>query len=152
MASILDDRPPGATADPNTVITEAAAATDALFARKPLDRRIDLQPGLTEVAADHGRLVEILTSLVADAIRFAEGGRVTIGAAEQGTHVELWVADEGAALSEAAKETSLGDDWATWLHWLAAIGGAIWIEPSATGEDHGMTVRLSVPSIGGNHG
>lgn len=40
MLSIPDARPPGATADPDTVITDTAAAPDALFAGKPLDRRI----------------------------------------------------------------------------------------------------------------
>jgi len=156
MRPTLDQTDSPSTTDVAALIADAAAATDALFARTALDRRITLDPGLPRVLSDHNNLVDILTRLIASAVQFSVGGRVTIGAAERAANVELWVSDDGAALSAEAKEEALqtaGKGPAEWRKLIADLGGHLKIEPNTVnGTVIGTTVRLSLPTTGENNG
>ncbi|WP_437480053.1 ATP-binding protein [Sorangium sp. So ce1014] len=59
-----------------------------------------LLPGSTlQLTCDRGRLLQVLSNLAGNALRFTrEGGEITIGAELQGPHVRLSVSDRGAGI------------------------------------------------------
>ncbi|MDT8340516.1 MAG: ATP-binding protein, partial [Longimicrobiales bacterium] len=54
---------------------------------------------LPAVLADDHRILQVLSNLLANALRYtADGGRVGVGARVQGNEVEVWVRDSGAGI------------------------------------------------------
>jgi signal transduction histidine kinase len=101
------------------------------------------------VSADGARVVQVLTNLVSNAIKFTPaGGRVTIGAAPRGTEVLLSVGDTGAGIAAEHLEHVFDRFWqhrgegrrrgsglglAIARGIVAAHGGRIWVESSVGG-------------------
>lgn len=78
------------------VVTQVGAS----FAAKGVALRLEMPAELPGVRADEDRLVQILTILLANALRHTPaGGTVTIGARERGGRVELSVADTGTGIA-----------------------------------------------------
>jgi two-component system phosphate regulon sensor histidine kinase PhoR len=67
-------------------------------AEKGLTLRAQLLPGPRAVAADRGRLIQILTNLVDNAIKFTEKGGVKFGMAEENGGTYLFVEDTGIGI------------------------------------------------------
>lgn len=79
----------------------------ALFRRETAARDVTLTlaplPALPEISGDAERLVQVLSNLLANALRYSErGGRVTVAATSTGATVEVSVADTGAGIAPAA--------------------------------------------------
>lgn len=67
---------------------------DRASARK-LYLHVKLEPGLRQINADRDRLIQILTNLVDNAIKFTETGGVTMGILHEGERIFLFVEDTG---------------------------------------------------------
>ncbi len=70
---------------------------------KAQERGITLvdETGILQVRADRLRLSQILINLVGNAIKFTEGGQITVQARERDGHVEISVVDTGIGIPEA---------------------------------------------------
>jgi PAS domain S-box-containing protein len=89
---------PRATA-PEALVREAA---ESLAAAAPGDARpieVEIAPGLPEVAADGGRILQVLSNLLDNAVKFSPpGGRIHLGATRQGGLVRFDVVDVGPGI------------------------------------------------------
>ncbi len=62
---------------------------------------LDVDPKLPEINADKRALKQILINLLSNALKFTDsGGKVVVGAKRDGTHVLLWVEDNGIGIRE----------------------------------------------------
>lgn len=110
--------------------------------------------------ADPARLEQVLTNLVDNAIKFTpKGGQVTLGAADHGAEIELWVSDTGVGIPPAeqariferfyqvasdlgVKRRGAGLGLSICKHIVELHGGRIWVE-SETGR--GSVFRVVLP-------
>jgi signal transduction histidine kinase len=119
-------------------------------------RIVNQVPDDLELHADAGLLRRILQNLITNAITYAPGGQVTIGARDPGSGqaVECWVSDTGAgipptlvdkvfdALETDPKGSGLGLGLAIVKTFVEAHDGKVWVE-SVVGE--GSTFRFTLP-------
>ncbi len=61
--------------------------------------RVEPAAGLPPVLADAGRIEQVLSNLLDNALRYAAGGRVTLGAQAVPGGVQVWVSDSGPGFS-----------------------------------------------------
>lgn len=62
---------------------------------------VDVEPGLPHVLADHDKMVQVVTNLLSNALKYSQDdSTVRISAKSGDNHVELSVADEGIGMSE----------------------------------------------------
>ncbi len=67
--------------------------------------RVQVPPDEAVVVADRGRLEEILTSLLDNALKYSDGGsRVEVGAAKSEGSFRFWVRDRGIGIDPADQE------------------------------------------------
>jgi two-component system, OmpR family, phosphate regulon sensor histidine kinase PhoR len=67
-------------------------------AQKKLSLTLSILPNLGMISADRDRLIQILTNLVDNAIKFTDSGGVTFGAAEENGKTVLFVKDTGIGI------------------------------------------------------
>jgi PAS domain S-box-containing protein len=151
--------------EPQLVAQIVEATLNMMSARAAADEVTlvtDVDPLTPLVSADAARVVQVLTNLVSNAIKFTPaGGRVTIGAAPRGTEVLFSVRDTGAGIAAEHLEhvfdrfwqhrgegrrrgTGLGLAIARGI--VAAHGGRIWAESSAGGGSTFHFTLLAVPA------
>jgi predicted ATPase/signal transduction histidine kinase len=87
--------------DPATVVQRSAAATLALFAERPIELRVDIEPDLPKISADFGWLLQVLINLVSNAAKFTERGTVALSVARKEERVEFAVTDTGRGIAPA---------------------------------------------------
>ncbi|NTW60117.1 MAG: PAS domain-containing protein [Nitrospirae bacterium] len=75
------------------ILREKAAA-------KGIDLRTSIAPDIGSIMADRDRLIQILTNLVDNAIKFTDKGGVTFGIGEENGRTFLFVEDTGIGISE----------------------------------------------------
>lgn len=82
------------------VVRDVSVNLSTLFDAKRIECRVDLpEAPLPLVRADRQKVNQILFNLVNNAIKFSPaGGRVTLGARENGAHVEVTVSDNGIGI------------------------------------------------------
>jgi signal transduction histidine kinase/CheY-like chemotaxis protein len=86
--------------DVEAAIVESVAGLRPLALRKALELEVSTDP--STVAADRGRLRQILYNLLSNAIKYTPaGGRITIRASRSGDDLHLSVADTGIGISKA---------------------------------------------------
>jgi two-component system, OmpR family, phosphate regulon sensor histidine kinase PhoR len=69
-------------------------------ASKNLTLQIAVNPGLNDITADRDRLIQILTNLVDNGIKFTEQGGVTFGMIEEGGRLCITVEDTGIGIPQ----------------------------------------------------
>jgi signal transduction histidine kinase len=81
-------------------IHECVAATDQLFRERGIRVELELPRELPRVRADHDRLIQVLTNLVSNAVKFSppDTGRVWIRAQQYGDAVQVDVEDNGPGI------------------------------------------------------
>jgi len=147
--------------DATTTILSAIESQQALAASSSVILASDLSPDLPLIEADEERILEVLENLLGNALKFtAAGGCVTVGAAQRGTDVLVWVKDNGPGISKEQLgrlfdrfwQGTKGDRRGAGLGLticraiIEAHGGSIWAE-SAPGE--GTTLYFTVPTAAG---
>ncbi|MGH9456986.1 MAG: sensor histidine kinase [Thermoanaerobaculia bacterium] len=88
--------------DPARVAQEVVAEHRPLAAEKKIDLLADIDAPLPTVAGDYDRLVQVLTNLVGNALKFTpEGGKVRVAARAEDRIVRFTVADSGPGIAES---------------------------------------------------
>ena len=147
--------------EPLAPILERAVA---LFEREAADRSIAvslaLDGTLPMVSGDAGRLVQVLSNLIANALRFTDRmGRVTVSATRRGEEVEISVEDTGSGIVASnlpviferywtvrgtAPKGGTGLGLAIARSIVEAHGGRIWAESElGQGSTFKFTVRVA---------
>lgn len=154
--------------DVRVMLAAAAAALEAMAAKKGITVRVASAAGPLLAAADEGKLRQVLYNLLSNAIKFTpEGGRVDLAAGltegpDGGAEVVVTVADTGIGIRREDQErvfnefeqvvpaggqpnegTGLGLALSRRL--VELHGGRIWVE-SAPGE--GSTFSFTLPAAG----
>jgi two-component system phosphate regulon sensor histidine kinase PhoR len=149
----------------------AELLSDAVERTRPYAERVGLQVNLANpperpilVQADARRIGQVLTNLLANAVKFCPpGGRIEAGARAVDGWVEFWIADTGVGIeadqlvrvferfyktdpSRTGAGTGLG--LAICKHYIQAHGGSIWAESG--GEGQGATFRFTLRQLGTN--
>ena len=84
----------------NEVADSVLAVLEEQAKAKNLSMTLSIPPDLQTFNADRDRLVQIMTNLVENAIKFTDKGGVTIGMSEAGGQKELYVEDTGIGVPE----------------------------------------------------
>jgi len=150
--------------DINEVLTEAMARAGTA-AGSPVEFKADLDPRLPIVVGDRDRLIQVVSNLVNNAVKYSpDGGTVTLSTRSEGGFALVSVADTGLGIpqdeighvferfrrvrSGAAQSipgTGLG---LTIVKQIVEMhGGKIWVE-SAVG--HGSAFHFTVPLVADN--
>jgi len=150
--------------DINEVLTEAMARAGSAAA-SPVEFKADLDPRLPIVVGDRDRLIQVVSNLVNNAIKYSpDGGTVTLSTRSEGGYALVSVTDTGLGIppdeighvferfrrvrSGAAQSipgTGLG---LTIVKQIVEMhGGKIWVE-SAVG--HGSAFHFTVPLVAEN--
>lgn len=82
-------------------VAEAALAMlkDKADARN-LSLQVVVQPGMNDISADRDRLIQILTNLVENGIKFTDRGGVTFGIGEESGRTIIFVEDTGIGIAK----------------------------------------------------
>jgi signal transduction histidine kinase len=112
----------------------------------------------TSVRADRERILQVLSNLVGNAVKFTqEGGAVEIGAEPQGSDVVVWVRDDGPGIeaqhldqifdrfwqAHRNRREGIGLGLAIVRSIVEAHGGRVWAESQVS---VGTIVRFTLPS------
>lgn len=139
------------------LLDESATMNSPLARERGVQLEVDAPRDL-EVRADRHRILQLLSNLVTNALRFTEeGGRVRVSARRVGEDVRLSVADTGAGIPEedlphvfdrfwqrhASTRGSAGLGLTIARGIAEAHGGRIWVE-SRFGE--GSTFHVTIPA------
>ncbi len=80
------------------LIDDVFKGFETLCREKGISLEKDIQEGCTEIEADPHRLIQILTNLIDNAVKFTESGRVTVKAGMQGRGYMISVEDTGIGI------------------------------------------------------
>lgn len=145
------------------VVEEAVSGLRVAAEDKGLDLGLDLAGGLPPVSGSRERLVQAVESLVCNAIKFTQQGKVSLRAEHAGNEVVVSVADTGPGIPKeqqaelfqpfrqigdplTGKPAGLGLDLAVCKLIVAAHHGRVWVE-SAPGQ--GSTFCIALPALAG---
>ena len=88
------------TIEPERLIHEVSSLYQYQAQRKNISFELDIAPHLPTIEVDPGRITQVLTNILDNALRHTpEGGRVILAAREAADQVELSVQDSGPGLS-----------------------------------------------------
>ena len=89
---------------PATLIADATRQVSALVQQAEATLVVEAAQHLPGFAGDQGKLSRTLVNLIANAIRFAHRGTVTVSAAVTGNHMRFSVRDDGPGIPRDAFE------------------------------------------------
>lgn len=147
--------------EPAPLVTAAVDRLSPDFAAKGLDVKVHLASGLSSIWADPDRMVQILTNLLTNALRYtATPGQVTVDVSRAGDFIEFRVTDSGIGIalehiphvfdrfyrvdksrSRAFGGAGVGLTIARAL--VEAMEGHIWVESAGPG--HGSVFTFDLP-------
>ena len=86
--------------EPGQLLNEVSALYQYQTQRKNISLETDVAPDLPNIEVDPGRMTQVLTNILDNALRYTpEGGRIVLGAKEADDMVELSVQDSGPGLN-----------------------------------------------------
>jgi len=150
-----------AAVSPSEILRATVARFEPQFAARGLALSVALPAGLPLVRADRDRAIQVVTILLANALRYTPTpGQVEVGAAQEGDSVAFAVRDSGVGLaaedllrvfdrfyrvdrsrSRASGGAGVGLTIARAL--VQAMGGRIWA--TSPGPGHGATFSFTLP-------
>ncbi|WP_225410927.1 sensor histidine kinase [Stigmatella hybrida] len=160
--SRLQGMPVPLTLQPQTVealLEQALQVLEPIVHNKSQTLRVELCPGLRRVHADRERVLQVLTNLVGNAIKFTPpGGLLTLRVKQMDGMVRFSVKDSGPGISPAdlphlferfwrsssAAERGTGLGLTIAKNLVEAHGGTLWVE-SHLGE--GSTFFFTLPAV-----
>jgi two-component system, OmpR family, sensor histidine kinase BaeS len=87
------------TIEPGRLIQEVTSLYQVQAQRKNIAFDLDIDPNLPAIVVDPGRITQVLTNILDNALRHTpENGRIILGARQAGDRVELSVQDSGPGL------------------------------------------------------
>jgi signal transduction histidine kinase len=87
---------------PAPLLVEAADSQRSLASELGLELRLDVEEALPEIWGDPERLLQVITNLTSNALKFTpRGGTITIGGCRRGDDVVFRVEDTGRGIAEA---------------------------------------------------
>jgi signal transduction histidine kinase len=84
------------------VVTRCAERCEGLLASKPIVLTVEIAPELPKVRADVVKLQQVVTNLIANAVKFTAVGQIVIRARVEGSQVVLEVEDTGIGIPPGA--------------------------------------------------
>ncbi len=136
------------TIDPRPVpvaalLDDAQEMLRPIAAAKPVELVIDAPDDLPDVHADSTRVLQVISNLVGNAIKFTpKGGRVTISAARDGDKVRFDIADTGPGIAPEQLANIFGRFWQANRGDTRGIGLGLSIAKGIV-EAHGEELRVS---------
>ncbi len=136
----------------------------AQFKDNHVQLKIDLSSNLPPVQGDADRLIQVLTNLLTNALRYTpEGGEVILGTSLQDDHIRVSVRDTGVGIpaehlphiftrfyrvdkSRSRQAGGSGIGLTITKHLVEAHGGRIWVESDGEGLGSLFTFTLPVAS------
>ncbi len=146
--------------DVAAIAAEAQDTLGPIADAKSIRLTTDVAPGLTAVQVDPGRVQQILSNLVGNAVKFTPaGGRISISATSGDGAVQIAVSDTGPGIpadrldqvfgrfwqADRADRRGLGLGLAIAKAIVDAHGGRIWVESE---EGNGTTFYFTLPPAG----
>ncbi|MFL5542442.1 MAG: ATP-binding protein [Longimicrobiaceae bacterium] len=146
--------------DAGALLRSAAEMYAGLAGEKGVSLRVDAPAEVPEVRADRARLLQVLSNLIGNALKFTpSGGSVRVGAEAEGEAVRFWVTDTGRGIDpehlprlfERFWQARRGDAQGLGLGLsiakaiVDAHGGRIWAE-STPGQGSTFSFTLPLPS------
>jgi signal transduction histidine kinase len=141
--------------EPAKAMRAAAEMYAGLAAEKGIALTVDAAADVADVRADRARLLQVLSNLVGNALKFTPGGgSVTVGAAPGGDTVGFYVADTGPGVDphdlprlferfwQGKRGAGLGLGLAIAKGIVEAHGGRIWVDSSP---GRGSTFYFTLP-------
>jgi signal transduction histidine kinase/ActR/RegA family two-component response regulator len=150
--------------DLGLVVSEAAQGARPFAEASQLALDISIPEERLAVLGDHGRLLQVFSNVLANAVKFTPpGGRIAISLARDERDAEIRVEDTGIGIAAAVlprifdrfeqadgsttrKHGGLGLGLAIAQHLVMVHRGSIWAE--SPGENRGTTVRIRLPLHG----
>lgn len=151
--------------DMKQVIEDAVNATSQLFKEKRIRLDLHLPQQVSQVVADHDRLMQVMLNLLSNAVKFCDqtDGRVAVGLEEQDGQLRVTVRDNGAGVRAQDREaifekfrqggdTLTGKPQGTGLGLpisrkiISHFGGMLWLE-STPGEGALFVFTLPVSAV-----
>lgn len=152
--------------NPTDALAAALSVAQTLAAQRQLHLKLDADQNLPLISADPKRLQQILSNLVANAVKFTQdGGTITLGARRAGEEaVEFLVADTGIGINaetlshifdrfQQADSTTtrrfggLGIGLSVVRGLAEMHGGRVWAESGGEGEGTTFIVRFPIASV-----
>ena len=81
------------------VLREAYEGVSFLAKEKNLNVVFDIAEGLPKIKFDRGRITQVMTNLLTNAVKFTEKGTIVIGAAKTGNYIQVAVRDTGCGIA-----------------------------------------------------
>jgi Na+/proline symporter/signal transduction histidine kinase len=151
--------------DMKQVIEDAVTATSQLFKEKRVQLDLNLPQHVSQVFADHDRLMQVMLNLLSNAVKFCDqtNGRVAVGLEEQDGQLRVTVRDNGPGVRPQDREvifdkfrqggdTLTGKPQGTGLGLpisrkiISHFGGMLWLE-SIPGEGALFVFTLPVSTV-----
>lgn len=145
--------------DPIVLVMLAIKLNGEIAAEREISLVAELPERLSSVDADADRIVQALSNLIGNALKFTpHGGTVRIGAVDAGDHVRLFVSDSGPGVpaedaphvfdrfwtaQRTARVRGTGMGLAIVRGIADAHGGRAWVEPPVAGR--GATFSIALP-------
>ncbi len=85
--------------DVRECVSTCLATVEPLARKKQLELRVESSGSVPLILGDRRRIEQILLNLVGNAIKFTDQGSVTIGLAQRGAELALWVRDTGIGIA-----------------------------------------------------
>jgi signal transduction histidine kinase len=94
------------------MMREAQEMLTAIASEKELKLELEVADGLQSIAADEGRVIQVLSNLVGNAVKFTPaGGTITIRAEDAPGGVRFSVSDTGVGMSQEQLSKLFGQFW-----------------------------------------
>jgi signal transduction histidine kinase len=125
------------------ILADAMEMLRPIAADKPVDLDVSAASDLPDVHADPVRILQVLSNLVGNAIKFTpQGGRVTITASRDGSRVRFDVADTGPGIAPEQLANIFGRFWQANRGDTRGIGLGLSIAKGIV-EAHGEELRVA---------
>lgn len=91
--------------EPDRLLREVTSLFQYQAQKKNISLQLDIAPHLPTLEVDPGRMTQVLTNILDNALRHTpEGGRITLSAKQAGERVELAIQDSGPGLPKEETE------------------------------------------------
>lgn len=148
---------------PNEIITQVIDSFKGLAEQKNISLKTSLPPQLKNVACDGGRILQVLSNLIGNALKFSPmGSQILVSAQEMENELKISVADNGPGIpseqlpkvfdrfwqSEKTKKLGSGLGLSIAQGIVEAHKGKIWVESKF---GHGTTFSFTLPYATDQH-